>query len=157
MDMTQLQKWVESFRMKYESFLTGCDALEELGSWDKETLGEMEVFYANDMVSIILRLIVSDGVVTKKEVDYLNDFFGFQYTTQELTELYRLCKEDIGHAFDESFENGISYMRRINGKLADAYKELLVLMCKIIIECDGEVLSVEVAEVQRLMAMCAGR
>ena len=57
---------------------------------------------------------------------------------------------DIGHAFDENFENGITYMRKINAKLADAYKELLSLICEIIIESDGVIAESEIAEVKRL-------
>jgi len=45
-------------------------------------------------------------------------------------------------------------MRKINNKLADAYKELLSLICKIIIESDGVIAEAEVAEVKRLMEMC---
>ena len=48
--MNDLEMYIKSFQMKYEAFLTGCDALEELGEWDVENLGEMEAFYANDMV-----------------------------------------------------------------------------------------------------------
>ena len=73
---------------------------------------------------------------------------------EELKELYNSCKEDIGHSFDESFENGITYMRSVNKSLADAYKELLSLICEIIIESDGVVSEEEIAEVKRLKAMC---
>ena len=66
--MSNLENYTQSFRMKYESFLTGCDAMEELGLWDKENLGEMEGYYVNDMVSVIIRLIATDGRITEKEV-----------------------------------------------------------------------------------------
>ena len=147
-------KKIESFQMKFESFLIGCDAIEELQQWDKESLGEMDVFYTNDLASVIIRLIATDGRITYKEVDYLNETFGFTYTLDELTEVYNSCKDALDQTFDENFENGITYMRRINAKLADAYKELLVLICQIIMESDGVIAEAEVAEVKRLMAMC---
>ena len=152
--MKNVDMYIDSFKMKHEAFLIGCDSIEELGLWDKENLGEMDVFYSNDLISIIIRLIATDGKITQREVDYLNETFDFLYSREELIEVYSTCKDDIGHAFDENFENGITYMRKINSKLADAYKELLALICKIIIESDDIVVDAEAAEVKRLMEMC---
>ena len=152
--MGNINTVIDSFKMKYESFLTGCDSLEEMALWDKQTLGEMDVFYENDLVGVIIRLIAVDGNITGKEVTYLNETFGFCYSRDELVQVYTNCKDHIDEAFDESFENGISYMRRINGKLADAYKELLGLICQIIIASDGVISESEAAEVKRLQAMC---
>lgn len=45
-------------------------------------------------------------------------------------------------------------MRKINANLADAYKELLSLICEIIIESDGVITESEISEVKRLKAMC---
>lgn len=87
-------------------------------------------------------------------MDFLNATFDFEYSLDELIDIYNSCKDDIGHAFDENFENGITYMRKINAKLADAYKELLSLICEIIIESDGVIAESEIAEVKRLKAMC---
>ncbi len=152
--MKNIEKYIDSFKMKHETFLIGCDAIEEMGLWDKDTLGEMDVFYSNDLSSVIIRLIASDGKISEKEVQYLNETFGFEYTIDELTDVYDSCKEDIGHSFDEEFENGITYMRKINSKLADAYKELLSLVCDIIVESDGIISESEIEEVKCLKAMC---
>ena len=152
--MSNSKNMIEMFKMKYEAFLLGCDAIEEMGQWDKDSLGEMDVFYFNDLTSVIIRLIASDGNLAQKEVDYLNETFGFEYTLKELTYVYDSCKDDIGQAFDENFENGITYMRKINTKLADTYKELLALMCEIIIESDGIVKEAETEEIRRLKALC---
>lgn len=152
--MKNVEMYIDSFKMKHESFLIGCDSIEEMGLWDKEALGEMDVFYSNDLTSVIIRLIATDGKITQKEADFLNETFDFEYTLDELIDVYNSCKDDIGHAFDENFENGITYMRKINAKLADAYKELLSLICEIIIESDGVIAESEIAEVKRLKAMC---
>lgn len=151
--MNNLDMYTESFKLKLEKFLLGCDAIEELGLWDKEQYGEMDVFYQNDLVSIIIRLIAADGVISGREVDYLNKNFGFSYSIAELRDVYQNCREEIGHSFDEAFENGITLMRSINEKLADAYKELLGLICDIIIESDGVVTETEQEEVKRLKAL----
>ena len=152
--MKNVEMYIDSFKMKHESFLIGCDSIEEMGLWDKEALGEMDVFYSNDLTSVIIRLIATDGKITQKEVDFLNETFDFEYTLDELIDVYNSCKDDIGHAFDENFENGITHMRKINAKLADVYKELLSLICEIIIESDGVIAESEIAEVKRLKAMC---
>lgn len=152
--MGNINTIIDSFKMKYESFLIGCDSIEEMGLWDKEAHGEMDVFYSNDLTSVIIRLIAADGKITQKEVDYLNETFDFEYSLEELIDVYNACRDDIGQAFDENFENGITYMRKINAKLADAYKELLSLICEIIIESDGVIAESEVSEVKRLKAMC---
>lgn len=152
--MKDLAIKADSFKTKYEAFITGCDSIEELGEWNKELLGEMEAFYTNDIVSIIIRLIASDGKITEKETAFLNDAFDFTYTKEELAEVYNTCAENIEEAFDESFENGISYMRKINSKLADAYKELLYLICDIIIESDGIISVQEIQELEKLKEMC---
>lgn len=152
--MNNVAQYTESFKMKYESFRTGCDSIEEMGLWDKETYGEMDVFYANDLASVIIRLIAVDGAITQKEADYLNETFEFSFTLEELCEVYGNCSDEIGSAFDECFENGITLLRKINSKLADAYKELLGLICEIIISSDGMVAAAEIEEVKRLKALC---
>ena len=84
----------------------------------------MDVFYQNDLVSVILRLIAIDGKISRKEAEYLNKNFGFDYTASELADIYENCEEEISHSFDEQFENGVTYMRSINEKLADMYMML---------------------------------
>ena len=108
--------YINCFKMKHESFLIECDTLEDLNLWNKEEHGK------------ILRLIAVDGDISEKETEYLNKNFGFEYTADELTDIYESCEEEISHSFDEQFENGITYIRSINEKLADAYKELLELI-----------------------------
>lgn len=152
--MDKLTIATESFKLKYEEFRNGCDSLEDLDKWDKQSLGEMDVFYANDLASVVIRLIAVDGKITSREVDYLNRNFDFHYTLDELKEVYNSCQDDIGRAFDESFFNGTSMLRKINNKLADAYKELLALICEIIIESDGVITKEEAEEVKRLKSLC---
>ncbi|MBO5702282.1 MAG: hypothetical protein J6S71_07560 [Clostridia bacterium] len=152
--MKNLQSLIDAFEMAHESFIIGCDSIEEMGLWNKNEYGEMEAFYSNDLVSVIIRLIATDGKITDKEVAYLDEIFGFQYDTDELREVYNCCQDDIGNSFDEAFENGITILRGINEKLANTYKRLLGLVCEIIIECDGVISASEAEEVKKLKAMC---
>ena len=70
--------------------------------------------------------------------------------------VYNSCVDDISRFVDESFENGVTLMRKINVKLADAYKALLQLVSEIIIESDGIVAEKELEEVRRFKALCEG-
>ncbi len=153
--MEKLKVYAESFKLKFERFITGCDALEEMELWDKEKNGEMEAFYAADMVSVIIRLTAVDGKIVHEEVKYINDVFGFSYTVEELRAIYADCKDAIETVFTVGLENGYSYMKRINEKLAQAYKELILLICDIVIESDGVIATAEVQMAQKLKALGA--
>ena len=137
--MRSFDNTTEEFKSKYERFLIGCDALEELGQWNKDDFGEMDVFYQNDLVSVILRLIAVDGKISDEEVKYLNANFGFEFTLEDLIAVYECCRDEIGRSFNEQFKKGFSLLQSINEKLADAYKELLCLICDIIISSDNVV------------------
>ena len=151
--MKRIDMLTEEFKTKYERFLIGCDALEDLHLWDKEEHGEMDVFYQNDLVSVILRLIAVDGEISEKEAEYLNKNFGFAYTAATLEDIYKSCAEEVSHSFDEQFENGVTYMRSINEKLAEAYKELLGLICDIIIESDDVIAAEEIEETKKIKSL----
>ncbi len=150
--MDRLHEYSESFKLKFEKFLMGCDALEELGAWDKEQHGEMDAFFAADMVSVVLCLTVADGKVTAQEVGYINDIFGFDYTVAEVESIYEGCAEGIDSIFDEQAENAYSHLCRSNARLAQAYKELVCLACDIVIASDGVVSRQETELAERLKA-----
>lgn len=135
--MKDLHLLTESFKTKYESFITGCDAIELDEVWDKTEYGEMDVFCENELLSVILSLIIADGKISDEEVKYLNDNFGFSYTVDELKNVYLNCGEEIENYFESNFQAGYEKIKTINGKLAAAYKELFELICQIISESDG--------------------
>lgn len=137
--MKDLHLLTESFKTKYESFITGCDSIELDEVWDKTEYGEMDVFYENELLSVILSLIIADGKISDEEVKYLNDNFGFSYTVDELKSVYLNCGEEIENYFESNFQAGYEKIKTINGKLAAAYKELFELICQIVSESDGVV------------------
>lgn len=148
--MKKIDALTEEFKAKYERFFIGCDALEDLEFWNKEKFGEMEVFYQNELMGVILRLLVADGEIHDEETAYFNRNFGFSYSTEELSETYENCREEISSSFEERFQNGISLMRSINPKMADAYQELLGLICDIIAESDELVHPAETEEARKM-------
>ena len=143
----------KTFQNLYERFLLGCESIEEMGAWDKEAFGGMGVFYETDLMGLILRLIVADGKISTKEVEYLNRNFGLDYTVTRLAEVYENCRETINGSFGEQFKNGIARLKEINGKLAATYAELVGIVCDIVIAGDGIVSPEEREEVQRIKAL----
>lgn len=148
--MTNLSDLKEEFKYKHEAFITGCDSVEQMGLWNLDELGEMDVFYANEMMSLILRLVVADGRVEQGEVDFINDLFGFSYSLKELKEVYENCEDLIASIFDSEIPEGLHLLRSINERLAGAYRELLALLSDIIIAGDGVVSEKETVLAKRL-------
>lgn len=68
-------------------------------------------------------------------------------------DFYTSCREYLGGNFYNDFEQGITYMRQINDRLADAYKDLLSLACDIIMESDGLIAESEISEVERIKSI----
>lgn len=148
---------MNEFTGKYERFLIGCDAIEEEGLWDKDEFGEMDVFYQNDLVGVILRLIASDGKIEERETEILAGYFGFDLTPREARTAYESFRSEAGASFDEEIVRGYEKMRGINRKLADAYKDLLSLVCEIVISCDGVVEAAEIEEAKRVKNLLDAR
>lgn len=155
--MDNIDSLTKAFKFEYERFLLGCDALEEMDAWDKEAFGEMDVFYENDLVALVLRLIAADGKISAKEAEYLNKNFGFDYTAERLAEVYENCRGELGQSFDEKFKNGVAHMKKINAKLAGAYESLLGLVCDIVIASDGVISPEEIEEAKRIKALAVTR
>ena len=151
--MGNIDSLTKAFQVQYERFLLGCDAIEETGAWDRDKFGGMGAFFENDLVSLILRLIASDGKISGKDVEYLNRNFAFDYTVERLAEVYDNCRSEIGESFDEKFKKGVEWMKNINVKLAALYGELLGIICDILIASDGEISPEEIKEVQRIKSL----
>lgn len=151
--MNAAEKYINLFKKKYEQFLAGCDSVEEQERWNTSYYGDMDVFYTNDLVSVIISLIASDGTISQREATYLNEAFGFDLSLDALVAAYENSPETIDESCNETFASGIDRLEEINPKLADAYKELLNLICQIIIESDGIVTDKEIAKAKALKAL----
>ena len=150
--MEKMKKYAEEFKFKLEHFMTGCDSLEEAHLWDKEALGEMDVYYEGEQASIAIGLISSEGRCSGGEAEFMADMFGFENTPDELEEIYENCKENLDVMFEDGNENGFTLMKNINEKLAESYKELVALVCEIVMEADGTVVKAETALAEKIMA-----
>ena len=149
--MEKIRNLAEGFKLKYEKFIYGCDSAEEMQKWNKEENGEMEAYFSNELVSVATVLIAADGRFSCVEIEFLNELFDFDYTSEELSEIYDDYCESIEEIFDEGVENGISILKRINEKIATAYKDLLATLCEIIIKSDNVVENAEISLATELL------
>ncbi|MBE6988709.1 MAG: hypothetical protein E7432_08065 [Ruminococcaceae bacterium] len=150
--MEKIKNYSDEFKFKLERFMTGCDSLEEAQAWDKEAFGEMDVYYTNELASIAIRLISSDGRFSGGEAQFMEDMFGFENTPAELEDIWENCQDNLETMFDEGSENGFTLMKNINEKLAESYKELVALVCDIVMEADGSVVKAEMAVAEKIKA-----
>ena len=151
--MADLKQMTQSFQYKWDKFLIGCSAVQEEGKWDAERNGDMETFYSNDLISMILRLIAADGKITAQETEYLNDAFGFDYDTDELKDVWENCGDLLGDDFEERFRTGVARLEFTDEALAAQYRELLAQIAEIIVESDGVTAPEEIEAVNRLKAI----
>jgi len=147
--MSRLQELSEAFRLQYDKFTTGCAAVEEQGFWDDDRFGSMENYYYNDIMCVILCLVSADGTFSNAEAQYINEIFGFQYTAEELQEMYGTEGDSIRRMLTGEVPANYRHLREINGKLADHYRNMVLLICDIIAESDG-IKPAEAKEIQAL-------
>ena len=148
--MFSLQELSDGFKIQYEKFIHGCDALEQKGEWDVIADGQMEAYYLNDMMCTIVLLISADGEFSEDEAKYVNDAFGFRYSAAELKELYRTNGSDIRNMLENEIPAGYRKMKLINEELAEHYRNMLFQICDIISQSDG---IVHIAELKQIDAI----
>lgn len=113
--MKKIDTLTDTFKMRLDAFTIGCDSLEEIEKWDKDTYGDLDVYCLNEFVSTILRLIMSDKEISEKEVDYLNENFGFSYNVDSLRDVYENCEEVFNEAaFHERIGEDIELLSAVN-------------------------------------------
>ena len=111
----------------------------------------MNAYFMNDFACVIIRLVAADGKVDKGELDFLNDALGFEYKAEELEELYKNDGDRIDAYFETELDDSLAMIKGINEKLAESFKNLLVMVGKIVVESDGVVTEEEKAAAQKLI------
>ena len=138
----------EEFRQKYEQFLRACGAAEAEGRWDTAERGGMEGYCFGILLGVLLHLIISDGNVAEREVEYLNRNFGFDYTVESLLEVYYSVGEEIEENYLENAKEGVALLEAADPALADGFRDLLGLICEILAESDEGISETELAELR---------
>ena len=149
--MSNAKEYIDDFKANYEQFMLSCDAIEEEGKWPKDELGEMNAYFMNDFACVIIKLVAADGKIDEEELAFLNDALGFEYKAEELEELYKNDGDRIDAYFETELDDSLAEIRGINEKLAESYKNLLVMVGNIVIQSDNNVTEEEKAAAQKLI------
>ena len=67
--MKKIDTLTDTFKMRLDAFIIGCDSLEEIEKWDIDTYGDLDVYCLNEFISTILRLIMSDKEISPHRKD----------------------------------------------------------------------------------------
>ena len=125
------------FSNHYEMFISSCDAAEAKGLWDKYEYGEMEAYFANVFVTVIIRLAAANGEITEAETEMLNEMLGSEYTEDELKTIY----DDAGDMMDDLYGNylkeDIELLKKTAPGLDEHFCRLLVEACDLLSNADG--------------------
>lgn len=145
----------EQFRENAEAFLEACESLQERGLWDEEEYGNVQAYYVNDLVCIITRIIAADGEITERETAFLGDVFGFDYSVEELVEVYEICIDSIKDMFETGVNEAYQLLKDKDMDLADSYKELILLAGLVAMDSDNMIMSsaAEREEVRKLQEL----
>ena len=99
----------------------------------------------------LIRLVTADGKIDEEELAFLNDALGFDYKAEELEELYKNDGDRIDAYFETELDDSLAMIKGINEKLAESFKNLLVMVGKIVVESDGVVTEEEKGAAQKLI------
>ena len=148
--MAKLQELSDAFKLQYEKFINGCDAMEEAGNWDISRDGNMETYYFNDIMCVIVMVISADGTFSEEEARYINEIFGFSYSAEELAELYRTNGSDIRNMLEGEVPAGYKRIKSLDTDMAQHYRNMLLLACDILAESDGVIQISEMNAIEKI-------
>jgi len=145
----------EQFQTKVEAFLEASESLQERGLWEEEEYGNVQAYYVNDLVCIIARIIAADGQITERETELLGEVFGFDYSPEELEEVYEICMDSISDMFETGVNEAYQLLKDMDMDLADSYKELILLAGQVAMDSDDMIMSsaAEREEVRKLQEL----
>ena len=149
--MSNAKEYIDDFKANYDQFMMSCDAIEEEGKWPLDELGEMNAYFMNDFACVIIKLVAADGKIDEEELAFLNDALGFEYKAEELEEFYKNDGDRIDAYFETELDDSLAVIRGINEKMAESYKNLLVMVGNIVIQSDNNVTEEEKAAAQKLI------
>lgn len=149
--MSNAKEYIDDFKANYDQFMMSCDAIEEEGKWPLDEMGEMNAYFMNDFACVIIKLVAADGKIDEEELAFLNDALGFEYKAEELEELYKNDGDRIDAYFETELDDSLAVIRGINEKMAESYKNLLVMVGNIVIQSDNNVTEEEKAAAQKLI------
>ena len=149
--MSKLTDLTDKFASKLDSFTSAC---EEQESWDSEKYGNMADFYVQSLMSTMLRVIASDGNISRKEAEFFNVCFDADLTAAQLDKMYD-DSEDIlsGDDYDSQLREDFDLLKAVSPALADDYRDIWLTACEILIASDGQLLPQEMEDAKHLKSL----
>lgn len=145
-----------SLKKAYKELLFKFDVAEASLDWDTESFGKLYVYYEDILISSVLALIVSDGDIHEKELNFLNNAFDLTYTLEDLKEAYQRRLHIIENILDEDPEDDVKHLAELDKDLAGDYKKILAEAIHRIIESDGIIRSEERVKAEKILDdLCA--
>ena len=136
--MSQLDMSAETFQIKFEQFLIGCEEIEQGDIWNLEEYGEMQDYYAGLIVSMILRIVTSEGWISDEDIEYLNLLFGFSYDGGELEQVFEGCRDMVtSPEFETDLKKSALLLRQISTERYHEFHELVGLIGEIFANSEG--------------------
>lgn len=132
-----LRGLAEEFKSDMNIFIQKCDVIEATGVWDTDEYGQMEAYFTNDIMCIVISLMSADGTFSDSETKYMRDIFGYDMTKEEVQEIYRNTSNEISDIFKNGISESITLLKNIDTEMAQDYKKLIDSVCDIIIGSDG--------------------
>ena len=149
--MSQLDISAENFQSKFEQFLIGCEDLEQSSRWNREKYGEMQDYYAGLVVSMILRIVTSEGWISDEEIEYLDLLFGFSYDGGELEQVFEGCREMVTSSdFDVQLQKSAIFLNQISKERYQEFRELVALIGEIFANSEDFISELQKQEILRL-------
>ncbi len=129
---------LEHFVEDFDAFLSACNDLEESGAWDVVDMGPMAAYFEADLFAVTLQVMRADGVFERAEAEVLNTMFSLQYTPRQLSQIYHSTKPVVEDYCDEGSDDALAILSRVDQKLAETYRGLLLEACRIVSLSDGD-------------------
>lgn len=142
---------IAALNRRYERFIDECDRREESRKWNVEERGQMEMYIANELTCIFLRLSVADGEITETETGFINSVLGMDYSTDELVSIYEEMQESIRDYSAEGIIADLDELKEEFPEMATDYAVIVCDACELLVAADGIIFEDERQEAIKLM------
>lgn len=134
---TRAEIALESFCNRLDEFLVACSQMEETGKWDVGTYGYAAAYFEADLFAVLLQIMSADGVFERAEAEVLNRMLSSSYTPRELSNMYKSLGPVVDDYCDDEASDAVELLGRIDEKMCEDYRNLILDACDIVSKSDG--------------------
>jgi uncharacterized tellurite resistance protein B-like protein len=149
-DVSKLQELKDDYNRVLYAFIGKCDELEAQKRWDVEQDGQMEAYFQNVLYCIVLRIASADGKFTKEERKYLHEIFDTPEDEDSVRDLFIECGDSVDEMFNTQIDDSIKKLEGKDPETADLFKNLIYLICEIVVASDESLAGAEKELVERI-------